>query len=167
MLTETKSEIDIYDDNAVGTVSLTSLGGLSKACSFRVVVFFPQARNLGTVFTVSPVCFTWGLFPLWLWCCFAFVQVLLDDWDCRRSRYFYRIIISNAELVVYVWRQLCRVALILVIIVIINDVINNCFCLSEFSGIPEAVSSVVFYVVKEAFLWGIVPAVVFSGHGLV
>ena len=35
-----------------------------------------------------------------------FFRLLLDGWDCRRDRYLYRILTSNAELVVFVWRQL-------------------------------------------------------------
>ncbi len=56
--------------------------------------------------------------------------------------------------------------LITVIVVIINVVINGCFYLAEFRGIPEFVPDMILHMAKEAFLWGIVPAVAFFGHGL-
>lgn len=107
--TATNSGTDIYDTAAVGSVSVTSLWGTVKGMPLRGGCFL---TSLGILEQPSrhPLCAAPGLssrsgcsrgaaflFPA------KFFRLLLDGWDCRRDRYLYRILTSNAELAVFVW----------------------------------------------------------------
>ena len=69
-------------------------------------------------------------------------------------------------LVILLWRQLQKIPLIAVIVVIVNPVINFCDNILEDDTSSNCFADFVLHMSEEAFLGSVVPTVATSGHRL-
>lgn len=75
-----------------------------------------------------------------------------------------RIYTGSNVLVILVWRQLCKLPLVSVIIIVIHPVINDGFYLREVCTFWQIY--LIFHVTEETFLRHIIPTISFTQHRL-
>lgn len=89
-----------------------------------------------------------------------------DGWRGRGILDIQRILPSSNKFVEFIRRQLGKMPLVTLIIVIIHIVINDDLNLSKLSTFRKFRHDVVLHMTEEAFLRSVVPAVSSAGDGL-
>ena len=89
-----------------------------------------------------------------------------DSWRGRGIRDIQRILPGSNKFVEFIRRQLGKMPLVTLIVVIIHIVINDDLNLSKLSTFRKFRQDVILHMTEEAFLRSVVPAVSSAGHGL-
>ena len=95
-----------------------------------------------------------------------FFRFFPDGWRGRGIRDIQRILPGSNKIIEFIRRQLGKMPLVTLIVVIIHIVINDDLNLSKLSTFRKFRHDVVLHMIEEAFLRSVVSAVSSAGHGL-